>query len=51
VRDDRVRLSDILEAFARIEKYTDQPRDALYSDELLQINGTSSAICRDDRHG
>jgi uncharacterized protein with HEPN domain len=36
VRDDRVRLSDILEAIERIEKYTDQRRDALYSDELVQ---------------
>src|ERR1022692_712829 len=36
VRDDRVRLGDILEAIERIEKYAGQRRDALYSDELVQ---------------
>lgn len=35
MRDDRVRLGDILEAIERIEKYA-QRRDALYSDELVQ---------------
>jgi uncharacterized protein with HEPN domain len=36
VRDDRVRLGDILEAIERIEKYAGERRDALYSDELVQ---------------
>lgn len=36
MRDDRVRLGDILEAIERIEKYAGQKRDALYSDELVQ---------------
>ena len=36
MRDDRVRLGDILEAIERIEKYAGQRRDALYSDELVQ---------------
>jgi uncharacterized protein with HEPN domain len=35
VRDDRLRLGDILEAIERIEKYS-QRREALYSDELVQ---------------
>jgi uncharacterized protein with HEPN domain len=35
VRDDRVRLADILEAIERIEKYASR-HDALYSDELVQ---------------
>ena len=36
MRDDRVRLGDILEAIERIERHTGQRRDALYSDELVQ---------------
>jgi uncharacterized protein with HEPN domain len=36
VRDDRVRLGDILEAIERIEKYANTGRDALYRDELVQ---------------
>ena len=36
MRDDRVRLGDILEAIERIEKYAGQRRDVLYSDELVQ---------------
>ena len=36
MRDDRVRLGDILEAIERIEKYAGQGLDALYDDELVQ---------------
>jgi uncharacterized protein with HEPN domain len=36
VRDDRVRLGDILEAIERIDKYAGQGRKALYDDELIQ---------------
>jgi uncharacterized protein with HEPN domain len=36
VRDDRVRLGDILEAIERIEKYAGEGREALYRDELVQ---------------
>jgi uncharacterized protein with HEPN domain len=36
VRDDRVRLGDILEAIERIEKYASPQRDALNRDELVQ---------------
>jgi uncharacterized protein with HEPN domain len=36
VRDDRVRLGDILEAIERIDKYAAQGRKALYDDELIQ---------------
>ena len=35
MRDDRVRLGDILEAIERIEKYASR-HDALNSDELVQ---------------
>ena len=37
MRDDRVRLGDILEAIERIEKHASQRHDALDSDELVQI--------------
>ena len=36
MRDDRVRLGDILEAIERIEKYAGEGREALYRDELVQ---------------
>ena len=36
MRDDRERLRDILEAIARIEKYTANGRDAFDGDELVQ---------------
>ena len=36
MRDDRVRLGDIVEAIERIEKYAGQGREALYRDELVQ---------------
>jgi uncharacterized protein with HEPN domain len=36
VRDDRVRLGDILEAIERIDKYAGQGREALHDDELIQ---------------
>ena len=36
MRDDRVRLADILEAIHRIEKYTTQGRDTFEKDELVQ---------------
>jgi uncharacterized protein with HEPN domain len=36
VRDDRIRLGDVLEAIERIEKYTGTGRDALNDDELVQ---------------
>jgi uncharacterized protein with HEPN domain len=36
LRDDRVRLGDILEAIERIEKHIGQGRDAFSSDELVQ---------------
>jgi uncharacterized protein with HEPN domain len=36
VRDDRVRLGDILEAIERIDKYAGQGREALRDDELIQ---------------
>jgi uncharacterized protein with HEPN domain len=36
VRDDRIRLGDVLEAIERIEKYTGTGRDALSNDELVQ---------------
>ena len=36
MRDDRVYLLDILEAIERIEKYTDQGREAFEADELIQ---------------
>ena len=37
MRDDRERLRDILEAIARIEKYTANGRDVFDSDELVQV--------------
>ncbi len=36
MRDDRVRLEDILEAIERIEKYSGTGLDTLNSDELVQ---------------
>ena len=36
MRDDRERLLDILEAAARIERYTESGRDRFDSDELVQ---------------
>ena len=36
MRDDRVRLGDILEAIERIDKYAGQGREALRDDELIQ---------------
>jgi uncharacterized protein with HEPN domain len=36
VRDDRIRLGDVLEAIERIEKYTSTGRDAISRDELVQ---------------
>ena len=36
MRDDRVRLGDILEAIERIDKYAGQGREALHDDELIQ---------------
>ena len=36
MRDDRVRLGDILEAIERIEKHIGQGRDAFSGDELVQ---------------
>ena len=36
MRDDRIRLGDVLEAIERIEKYTGTGRDALSNDELVQ---------------
>lgn len=36
MRDDRVRLGDILEAIERIEKHAGQGRDAFAGDELVQ---------------
>jgi uncharacterized protein with HEPN domain len=36
MRDDRERLQDILEAIARIDKYTAQGRQAFEGDELVQ---------------
>ena len=36
MRDDRVRLGDILEAIERIEKYAGQGSEGLYRDELVQ---------------
>ena len=36
MRDDRERLLDILEAIARIERYTDRGRATFESDELIQ---------------
>jgi uncharacterized protein with HEPN domain len=36
VRDDRIRLADVLEAIGRIEKYTGKGCDALGNDELVQ---------------
>ena len=36
MRDDRERLKDVLEAIARIEKYSIQGRGAFERDELLQ---------------
>ena len=36
MRDDRIRLGDVLEAIERIEKYTSAGRDALSNDELVQ---------------
>jgi uncharacterized protein with HEPN domain len=36
MRDDRERLEDILDAIARIEKYSARGREAFESDELIQ---------------
>jgi hypothetical protein len=36
MRDDRERLSDVLEAIERIEKYAVRGREALAGEELLQ---------------
>lgn len=36
MRDDRLRLLDILEAIEQIDKYTDQGRDAFEQNELIQ---------------
>ncbi|MBZ5623880.1 MAG: DUF86 domain-containing protein [Acidobacteriia bacterium] len=36
MRDDRVRLGDVLEAIERIEKYVGQGRDTFSADELVQ---------------
>lgn len=36
MRDDRIRLGDVLEAIDRIEKYTGTGRDALSNNELVQ---------------
>ena len=36
MRDDRARLSDILEAIERIERYTARGRELFVQDELLQ---------------
>jgi hypothetical protein len=37
VRDDRVRLGDILEAIERIEKYAGQRRDALLTPNSVPL--------------
>jgi uncharacterized protein with HEPN domain len=36
MRDDRLRLEDILDAIRQIEKHTDQGRDAFDRDELIR---------------
>ncbi len=36
MRDDRVRLADILEAIERVERYADRGRGAFDADELIQ---------------
>ncbi len=36
MRDDRVRLGDILEAIKRVERYAKRGRKAFQSDELIQ---------------
>lgn len=37
MRDDRERLRDVLEAVARIERYTSRGREAFERDELIQV--------------
>ena len=37
MRDDRLRLEDVLEAIAKIRQYTNGQRDAFFIDEMLQV--------------
>ena len=37
MRDDRLRLEDILEAIQQIEKYAQGGREAFYKDELIRV--------------